>query len=84
MSIVTKENYDQFIARDPTKYKLLLFTERKTTSPILKALSKQYKNKLHFGEVRSSEKELTTLFNISKFPTLLAITNPYENKGEIY
>lgn len=44
--------------RDASKYKVLLFTERKTTAPIFKALSKQYKDKLLFGEVRKSENEL--------------------------
>lgn len=55
VSIVTVENYEQFMQRDPTKYKVLLFTERKTTAPIFKALSKQYKDKLVFGEIRKSE-----------------------------
>lgn len=58
VSIVTGENYKQFFEREPTKYKILLFTERKTTAPIFKALSKQYKDKLLFGEVRKSEIDL--------------------------
>ena len=59
VSIVTEENYaTSFITRDPAKYKVLLFTERKTTAPIFKALSKQYKEKLLFGEVRKSEVSL--------------------------
>jgi thioredoxin-like negative regulator of GroEL len=40
VSLVNKDNYQQFIEREPTKYKVLLFTERKTTAPIFKALSK--------------------------------------------
>ena len=58
VSIVTDENYESFIQREPSKYKVLLFTERKTTAPLLKALSKQYKDKLLFGEVRKSEAQL--------------------------
>ena len=58
VSIVTGENYKSFFEREPTKFKILLFTERKTTAPIFKALSKQYKDKLLFGEVRKSETDL--------------------------
>ena len=58
VSIVTTDNYDQFVQRDPFKYKVLLFTERKSTPPIYKALSKQYKDKLLMGEVRKSDAKL--------------------------
>jgi Thioredoxin len=40
VSLVNKDNYQSFVERDPTKYKVLLFTERKSTAPIFKALSK--------------------------------------------
>jgi hypothetical protein len=38
-----------------TKYHVLLFTDKKTTPAIFKALSKKFLEKLVFGEVRSSE-----------------------------
>jgi Thioredoxin len=85
VSIVTGENYPGFIARDPTKYKVLLFTERKTTAPIFKALSKQFKDKLLFGEVRkNSETDLVQKFNVQQFPTLLVVTDPQSFTGEAY
>ena len=40
VSVVNSDNYDDFMKRDPTKHKVLLFTERKTTAPLFKALSK--------------------------------------------
>ena len=40
VSIVTSDNYASFVAREPSRYKVLLFTERKSTAPIFKALSK--------------------------------------------
>jgi hypothetical protein len=61
---------------------VLIFTERKTTAPLYKALSKQYKDKLVIGEVRSSEKGLCEKFGVSKFPTILVVTDPVEQKGE--
>jgi len=45
---------------------VLLFTERKTTAPIFKALSKQFKDKLLFGEVRkTSEQALVDKFKVA-------------------
>ena len=85
VSLVNKDNYQQFIENQPTKYKVLLFTERKTTAPIFKALSKQFKDKLLFGEVRkNSESELIAKFGVTQFPTLLVITDPHTNEGEKY
>jgi protein disulfide-isomerase A6 len=47
---VTFENYQDFIKKD--LYKVLLFTDKKSTPPLYKALSKEFKGKLIFGEVR--------------------------------
>jgi len=63
---------------------VLLFTERKTTAPIFKALSKQFKDKLLFGEVRKSEADLIQKFKVTAFPTLLAVTDPFTHEGEAY
>lgn len=85
VSLVNTENFQQFIDRDPAKYKVLLFTERKTTAPIFKALSKQFKDKLLFGEVRkSSQSELITKFGVTQFPTMLVITDPFTFESEKY
>lgn len=84
VSIVTDENFEQFIERDPLKFKVLLFTERKTTAPIFKALSKQYKDKLIFGEVRKSELKLIEKFSVTQFPTILVVTDPHEFSSESF
>ncbi len=70
--------------RDPSKFKVLIFTERKSTAPLFKALSKQYKDKLLFGEVRSTEREIIDKFKVTKFPTLLIITDPFEYQADLY
>ena len=76
VSIVTAQNYDSFIAEDTSKYKVLLFTNKKATPPLFKALSKDLKGKLIFGQVRDSEKDLLTKFKVTEFPTLMILTNP--------
>jgi len=53
VNVVTSDNFESFVERDrATKHKILLFTEKKTTPTIFKALSKKYLDKLNFGEVR--------------------------------
>ena len=43
VSVVTENNWESFIERErATKHKVLLFTEKKTTPTIYKALSKKY------------------------------------------
>lgn len=51
---VNEENYNEFAEADPSKNKILYFTERKNTAPLIKSLSKTYKDKLTFGEVKKS------------------------------
>ena len=73
--IVTNENYESFTSEEPNKNKILLFTDRKSTAPLFKSLSKSFKDRLLFGEIRKDEKELFTKFKIDKTPTILSLTN---------
>lgn len=84
VNFITTNTYDDFISRDFEKNKLLLFTAKKSTPPLFKALSKDLKGKLVFGEVRQDEKELIKKFQITKFPTLMVLTDPSNYKGEVY
>jgi len=61
-----------------------LFTERKSTAPIFKALSKQYKEKLVFGEVRKSDTEMINKFGITEFPKIVILTNPFTYETEVF
>jgi len=82
--VINKDNYNDFMTSHPERYHVLLFTSKKTTPPLFKALSKDYLNHLNFGEVRQSEKELIKTFNIDKFPTLIVITNLETNEYDLY
>jgi DnaJ family protein C protein 16 len=46
---VTTKNYEEFATEDLNKSKVLLFTNKKTTPALFKALSKDLKGKLIFG-----------------------------------
>jgi len=65
----------EFIEGSPDKNKVLLFTDRKTTAPLFKSLSKTYKDKLVFGEVKK-DAELYAKFGITASPALLVLTDP--------
>jgi hypothetical protein len=51
---VTAQNFKDFNDRSD-KTKVLYFTDKKTTSATMKALSKKYLDKLSFGEVRATD-----------------------------
>lgn len=82
--VVNKDNYGDFVNDNPTQHKVVLFTQRKSTPPLLKALSKHFKGKLSFGEIRQSEIELAQRFTVDKFPTLVVISEPENYKGIKY
>ena len=85
VSSVNKENYDSFAERDRmTKHKIILFTDKKATPTIFKALSKKHIDRLNFGEIKQGEEELLKLFGVTTFPTILALTEPEDYKGEQY
>jgi len=57
--------------------KVLLFTDKKSVPTLFKALALEYRNRLHFGWIKSSEKELVEKYKVEKFPTVLV-----QKKGE--
>ena len=85
VNVVTKGNYEEFVQQSPSKNKILLFTDKKYTMSLFKSLSKTYKDKLVFGEVRQmNEPELFQKFGITETPTILALTDPFAYSGEKY
>lgn len=82
---MNEQNYDSFIERErATKHKILLFTEKKSTPTIYKALSKKYLDRLNFGEIKQAEEELVKRFGVETFPTIIALTDPENYIGEKY
>jgi len=84
VSVVTLTNYNDFFEREKEIQKVLVFTDKKTTPAVFKALSKQYKGKLAFGHVRESETQIIKNYKVTKFPTIIIVSNPYDNQGEMY
>lgn len=60
---VNEQNFDSFMSRDAQKQKIIYFTDKKTTSAIMKSFSKKFLDKLSIGEVRHTD-ELSKKFAI--------------------
>ena len=82
--VINKDNFDDFITTHSERFHVLLFTSKKSTPPLFKALSKDYLNHLSFGEIRQSENELIKSFDVKKFPTLIVLVEPETNEVDIY
>ena len=81
---ISKDKLNDFFSKRPEKYHVLLFTSKSVTPAMYKGLSKFFINKLIFGEVMQSEKEVIQLFGIKKFPTLMVILDEEKNKYDSY
>ena len=85
VSVVSDSNYETFIQRERlTKNKVLLFSDKKSTPTLYKALSKRYLERLNLGEVRQGEENLISKFQITEFSTIVVLTNPESFEGEKY
>lgn len=69
------------MSSQPDKNKVLIFTDRKSTAPLFKSLSKTYKEKLVFGEVKKDPK-LMEKFGIKESPAFLVVTDAANYQGE--
>eukprot|EP00416_Gambierdiscus_australes_P042425 CAMPEP_0171100220 /NCGR_PEP_ID=MMETSP0766_2-20121228/52822_1 /TAXON_ID=439317 /ORGANISM="Gambierdiscus australes, Strain CAWD 149" /LENGTH=415 /DNA_ID=CAMNT_0011560007 /DNA_START=119 /DNA_END=1366 /DNA_ORIENTATION=+ len=70
---LTKDNIDAFVTTDPTKPKVILFSNKKTTPTMWKALSSEtvFKRTVKFGMVMEEDKELVQRFKVKSFPTIM-------------
>lgn len=77
MRKLNEKSYEVFASQNQQQkmYKVLLFTSKTSTPPLLRALSKEYNDKLDFGEIKDSETELVSAFNVTVYPTLLVVTD---------
>jgi len=82
--IVTESNYDSFVAEDFDKTKAILFTTKKSTPPLLRALSKDFKGRVVFGEIRESNADLIKKFGITSFPTIMVLGDARNYAGVKY
>mmetsp|Transcript_8552 Transcript_8552/g.18650 ORF Transcript_8552/g.18650 Transcript_8552/m.18650 type:complete len:418 (-) Transcript_8552:127-1380(-) len=70
---LTDANVDQFLTTEPTKPKVIIFSNKKTPPTILKALSSEtvFRRTVKFGFVTESDAEICKRFKVTTFPTLI-------------
>ena len=76
VSIVTNENYNDFMQREKNSIKLLLFSNKKNIPALYKALSK-FSKLISFGMVKEGD-ALQSSFNIKTHPSLWVVTSLFD------
>jgi len=72
-SKVTKENIDTWVTTDPSKPKVILFSDKKGVPTIWKALSSEtvFRRTVKFGIATKEDEEACAKFKVKKFPTVI-------------
>lgn len=79
---ITSVNHDTFIKDNPSKAKVLLFTEKEGVPVMFKALSYNFDKTLFFGIIRNSESSLVKKYKVKNFPSVFLV-NPGD-KARLY
>lgn len=70
---VTEKSIDSWLSKSNDTAKAILFTDKSTTSALLRALGIDFLSSITFGQVHKKEKAVITAFGIQKYPTLLLL-----------
>jgi hypothetical protein len=83
---LTGENVDKFLTTDPTKPKVLLFSNKDKVPLMFKALSSEQvlKRTIKFAFVKEAESAIVSRFKVKKFPTLISVSGPKADVKEEY
>ena len=83
---ITQNNHETFVNENPGKPKVLLFTDKKGTPAIYKALSSHFDKTLLFGLIRDSEQGLVAKYKVKTYPAVFMINNkdakPFKYDGK--
>ena len=70
---VTDKDAEDWLAADKTAAKAILFTEKGTTSALLRSLAIDFLGSINFAQVRNKESTIVEKFGVEKFPTLVLL-----------
>lgn len=70
---VTDKDVTDWLATENDTAKAILFTEKGTTSALLRALAIEFLGSINFGQIRNKESSAVQTFGIGKFPTLVLL-----------
>lgn len=70
---VTDKDIDTFLSTNNETAKAILFTDKGTTSALLRSLAIDFLDVITFAQVRDKESKAVGLFNIASYPTLVLL-----------
>lgn len=70
---VSDKEIDDFLSKNNDSAKALLFTEKGTTSALLKSIAIDFLDVITVGQVRNTQTKAVELFGIKSFPTLVLL-----------
>lgn len=70
---LTDKDMDGWASEEPESPKAILFTEKGTTSALIRAVAVDFLGSIKVGQIRSKEAGAVKKFGIEKFPTLLLL-----------
>lgn len=70
---VKDDGFDKWLQENNSSAKAVLFTDKGTTSALLRALAIDYLGSIGFAQIRNKEEQAIDTFGISKFPTFVLL-----------
>lgn len=70
---VTDKIFEEWLAEDNETAKAILFSDKGTTSALLRALAIDFLGSVNVAQIRDKEKQAVEVFGIEKFPTLVLL-----------
>ncbi|RDW70847.1 putative disulfide isomerase [Aspergillus mulundensis] len=70
---VTDKNLDEWLSEDAEVPKALLFTEKGTTSSLIRALAIDFLGSIKVAQIRNKESNAVEKFGVTEFPTLVLL-----------
>lgn len=85
---LTDKDYEEWLSSNSETPKAVLFTEKGTTSALLRALAIDFLGKIQVAQIRSKESAAVSKFGVTSFPTLLLFpggetAEPIKYDGEL-
>lgn len=80
---LSDKTVDEFLSANNDSAKALLFTEKGTTSALLKSIAIDFLDVIKIGQLRNNQVKAVELFGIEKFPTLVLLPGGDED-GIVY
>lgn len=80
--IVSQEDMDKFLSDTLIANKVILFTNKKETPYIYRALTSEYRDRLEFADVYEGVEDVVKAYNVDKFPTLLVLVRKEDGTYE--